>query len=198
MVKMLVQFFRQFSPNKDQCPARESGQCLAWVKARQYWIGIIIFVYYYMSVSQAKCLLYRWQDPDDEYRYEWFIPVDASKKSIEAGEGQRCKGALSYAYDFNVHCFVGHLRRVHASNPAMEVETTSSSGTKAKVIVKAADPLAKTGSLYYYHSKTKMYGDWFFWTWYQVLVPTYQNILPMLNATTMEELDLLMDCMVKM
>jgi hypothetical protein len=37
------------------------------------------FCYHYMSVS--NCSLYRWQGPDDEYRYEWFIPVDAFKKS---------------------------------------------------------------------------------------------------------------------
>ena len=103
-----------------------------------------------------------------------------------SGEGENSKGALSYAYDFNVHCYVGHLRRVHASNPPMEVEVTNSSGTKTKTVVKASDPLAENGALYYYHSKTKMYGEWFFWTltWYKVVVPTYQNVLP-----TLEELD---------
>ena len=89
------------------------------------------------------------------------------QKSSEVRSGRKSKGVLSYAYDFNVHCYVGHLRRrVHASNPPMEVEVTNSSGTKTKIMVKAFDPLAKNGALYYYHSKTKMYGEWFFWTWY--------------------------------
>ena len=57
-----------------------------------------------------------------------------------------------------MHCYVGHLtdlRRVHASKPPMEVEETISSGTKTKTMVKASDPLAENGALYYYHSKTK-------------------------------------------
>ena len=60
--------------------------------------------------------------------------------------------------------YVGHLRGVHASNQPMEVEVTNSSGTKTKTIVMASDPLAENGALYYYHSKTKMYGEleWFF------------------------------------
>ena len=105
---------------------------------------------------------------------------------------------MSYAYIFNVHCYVGHLRRVHASNPPMEVEVTNSSGTKTKTMVKASDPLAENGALYYYHSKTKMYGEWFFWTWYEVVVPTYRNVLPMLNITTLEELDSILDCNISM
>ena len=112
---------------------------------------------------QTDCPIFRWMTDDDEYRYECFIPLEATKKAIQAGEGQKCKGALSYAYDFNVHCFVGHLRRVHAGNPPIEVEVTSSSGTKKKVTVKGADPLAKKGVLYYYHSKTKLYGPNILW-----------------------------------
>ena len=105
---------------------------------------------------------------------------------------------MSYAYDFNVHCYVGYLRRVHTSNQPMEVEVTSSSGTKTKTTVKAYDPLAENGALYYYHSKTKMYGEWFFWTWYEVVVPTYRNVLPMLNITTLEKLDCILDSNIAM
>ena len=87
------------------------------------------------------------------------------QKALKTGEGQRSKGTLSSTYDFNVHCYVGHLsllRRVHARNPPKEVEVTTSSGTKTKTVVKASDPLPVNGALYYYHSKIKMYGDWFF------------------------------------
>ena len=73
----------------------------------------------------------------------------------------------------------------------MEVEVTSSPGTKTKTMVKASDALADNGALYYYHS-------WFFWTWYEVVVPTYQNVLPMLHITTPEELDSILDCNISM
>ena len=68
------------------------------------------------------------------------MPGDGKK----SGEGEKSKGALSYAYDFNVQCYVGHLRRVHANTPPMEEEVTNSSGTKTKTVtmVKAFDPLA--------------------------------------------------------
>ena len=49
-------------------------------------------------------------------------------------------------------------------------------------MVKAFDPLAENGALYYYHSKPKMYGEWCFWTWFEVVVPTYRNVLPMLYS----------------
>ena len=67
-------------------------------------------------------------------------------------------------------------------------------------MVKASDPLAENGALYYYHSKIKTlrYGEWFFWNWYEVVVPTYRNVPPMLNITTLEELDSILDCNISM
>ena len=84
---------------------------------------------------------------------------------------------------------------------AMEVEVTNSSGAKTRTMVKATDLLAENATLYYYHSKTKMYGKCFFWTWYEVVVPTYENVLrllPMLYITTLEELDSILDCNISM
>ena len=93
---------------------------------------------------------------------------------------------------------VGNLRRVHASNQPMEVEVRNSSGTKTKTRVKAFDTLAENGALYYHHSKTKMHGERFIWTWYKVVVLSYRNVLPMLNITTLEELDSTLDCNISM
>ena len=56
---------------------------------------------------------------------------------------------------------------------------TKSSGTKTESMAKASDPLAVNGALYYYHPKSKMHGEWFFWSWYAVLAPTYRNVLHM-------------------
>ena len=36
-----------------------------------------------------------------------------------------------------------------------------------------------------------IYGEWFFWTWYKVLVSTMRNVLPILNITTVEELEII-------
>ena len=84
----------------------------------------------------------RWLKDDEDYKYDCFIPIESYRKALKSGEGKKSKGVLSYAYDFNVHCYIGHLRRVHASNQPMEVEVTNSSGTKTKTMVKASDPLA--------------------------------------------------------
>ena len=51
---------------------------------------------------------------DEEYKYECYIHLNATRKSIQAEEGHRCKGALSYGYDFNVHGFMVHLRQRQA------------------------------------------------------------------------------------
>ena len=32
-----------------------------------------------------------------------------NQKAVKTGEGQRLKSTLSYDYDFNVHCYIGHL-----------------------------------------------------------------------------------------
>ncbi len=69
------------------------------------------------------------------------------------------KGALWHEYDFLDHQFVAHLRRVHPSNKAITMEIPNA----GKVLVKAADPLAKLEIwLYYTQSKTHLYNDIFF------------------------------------
>jgi hypothetical protein len=50
------------------------------------------------------------------------------------------KGALWHEYDFLVHQFVAHLRRVHPANRSTMMEINPNAG---KVLVKAADLLAK-------------------------------------------------------
>jgi hypothetical protein len=68
------------------------------------------------------------------------------------------KGALWHEYDFLVHQFVAHLRRVHPANKDIMMEI----GNFGKVLVKAAVPLAKLEyQLYYTHSKTNLCNDIF-------------------------------------
>jgi hypothetical protein len=52
-----------------------------------------------------------------------------------------------------------------------------------KVLVKAADPLAKQGiPLYYTHSKTNLYNDIFFHFWDTVMTPSLCNICPLVET----------------
>ena len=101
-------------------------------------------------------------------------------------------GALSHEYDISVHTFLGHLRRVHASNPAI-TKTVNLDGTSKSVQVLAAGPLAPPGvPLYYYHSKTKMYGYWMFHFWDNVMAPTMANVCPWFVVDSQEALDRLL------
>ena len=100
------------------------------------------------------------------------------------------KGALWHEYDFLVHQFVAHLRRVHPSNKAIMMEIPSA----GKVSVKAADPLAKPEiPLYYTHSKTHLYNDIFFHFWDNVMTPTLGNICPWMSVTSKKSLEQLFD-----
>ncbi len=60
-----------------------------------------------------------------------------------------------YEYDFLGHQYVAHLRRVHPNNEAIMMDVVPG---EDKLLVKAADPLARPWiQLYYSHSKIKMY-----------------------------------------
>jgi hypothetical protein len=73
------------------------------------------------------------------------------------------KGALWHEYDFLVHQFVSHLHHVHPVNKAIMMKIIPNT---SKVLVKAADPLAKPEiPLYDTHSKTYLYNDIFFHFW---------------------------------
>jgi hypothetical protein len=64
------------------------------------------------------------------------------------------KGALFFKYNCDVHEWLTHLRHVHAENPPVTMNGKSA---------KASNPLAAPGeALYYFHSKTASYNDFFF------------------------------------
>jgi hypothetical protein len=97
------------------------------------------------------------------------------------------KGALWHEYNFLVHQFVAHLRRVHPANKATTMEIFPNT---SKVLVKAADPLAKREiPLYYIHSKTYLYNDIFSHFWDAVMTPTLGNICPWMAVTSNKSLD---------
>ena len=93
------------------------------------------------------------------------------------GEGKRRKkrrdtdkGALYSKYSKEVHQWLTHLRRVHVANQPATIGSLS---------VKASDPFAPDGCpLYYCHSKTAMYNDFFFQVLGQVFCTNFQNHLP--------------------
>jgi hypothetical protein len=69
-------------------------------------------------------------------------------------------------YDKNTHEYLTHLRRVDSTQVAR-------AGANGKMI-KGAQPLAPLGEpLYYYHSRTKIYGPLFYWYWDTVFAPAY-------------------------
>ncbi len=90
------------------------------------------------------------------------------------------KGDLWHEYDFLVHQFVAALCRVRSANKDIIMEI----GIFGKVLVKAADTLAKQEyPLYYTHSKTNLYNDIFFNFWDIVMTSTLCNICPWMAVT---------------
>jgi hypothetical protein len=77
------------------------------------------------------------------------------------------KPPLYMEYDKNTHEFLTHLRRLDSTQPELE----GPNGT----MIKGAQPLAPPGEpLYYYHSRTKIYGPLFYWFWDTVFAPMYR------------------------
>ena len=65
-------------------------------------------------------------------------------------------------------------------------------GFKGKVLVKAADPLAKPGiPLYYFHSKIKLCKNIFFHFWDCVMAPAFAIVCPWFTVDSQESLDTL-------
>jgi hypothetical protein len=95
------------------------------------------------------------------------------------------KGALYHAYDFQVHQFITHLRRVHPGNPPLSMNVGGQ-----LVTVKAADPLAPDRvPLYYFHSRTGLYNHFMFQFWDACMSPTFNIICPWFNVTSEQELE---------
>ena len=134
--------------------------------------------------------------------YDSFIPTlsvdsdnlienadDASSDQRKPQRRTNEKGALYHAYDLQVHQFVGHLRRVHPTNPSVKMTVRSKT-----VDVKAANPLAPSGHpLYYYHSRTAYYNNFFFMWWDKCLSHVFKNVLPFLEVRTSAAMERLLN-----
>lgn len=137
----------------------------------------------------------RWKDDQGNNLYDTFIPEverpaiaqDADVPAPQSGEKRKrqprrptAKGALFYKYSRDVHEWLTHLRRVHADNPP-----TTISGK----LVKASNPLAAPGeSLYYIHSKTAYYNDFFFDYWNFCFSKTFRLVCPFYDFTSVRDL----------
>ena len=139
----------------------------------------------------------RWKRPDGSHKYDALVPEpsppdDGGDSEHGAVANKRFKsrrdtnkGALYHAYDFHVHQFITHLRRVHSDNPPLSMNINGTT-----VSVKAADPLAPTPvPLYYFHSRTPMYNHFMFQFWDACMSPTFNIICPWFNVTTEHELE---------
>ena len=107
--------------------------------------------------------------------------------------GPTSKGALFYAYNAQVHEFIGHLRRIHPSEPVRNIPVTYM-GKTTNLDVKAADPLASSGTpLYYFHSKIPMYNDFVFMWWDQCLAYTLRNTCPIFTVKSAKSVQTLLN-----
>ena len=99
------------------------------------------------------------------------------------------KGALYYEYNTHVHEFVTHIRRVHSTNPDVNI------GGKT---VKAANAMAPPGTpLYYVHGKTKLYNSIFFDWFDSAFVRTFSLVCPFYDYQSVDDLEKLLDAEVE-
>ena len=102
-------------------------------------------------------LYVRWTQPSGKLKFLQLIPEDSNEAPGESqadaaadGEGNvgakrrkannsTSKGALYHQYEWSVHRFLAHLRRVH---PHLLPIMMDVNGNGVKVLVKAADPFA--------------------------------------------------------
>ena len=142
------------------------------------------------------CTCGRWKDEQGNNLYDTFIPEverpaiaqDADVPEPQPGEKRKRqprrpthKGALFHKYDRDLHEWVTHLRRVHASNPPVNINGKS---------VKGSDPLAAKGEgLYYIHSKTAYYNDFFFDYWNECFSKTFRLVCPFYEFTSVKDLE---------
>ena len=137
----------------------------------------------------------RWKCANGEHEFDTFIPdisgnkAESSDDDTQTGEGKRKKrrqetdkGAMYRKYSKEVHEWVTHLRRVHATNPPATIAGRS---------VKASDPLAPNGPLYYYHSRTALYNDFFFGYWDKCFAPAFSNVCAIVFVDSIKSLDAL-------
>jgi hypothetical protein len=142
----------------------------------------------------------RWTDVDGQHKYKCLIPdVDrpGAEDSSQLGEpspGEKRKrqprretdkGALFYAYDPLLHEWITHLRRVHWMNSPAQIGGQT---------VKACDPLAPKGvAMYYVHSRTAYYNNFFFDWWYNCFVKTFGLVCPFYDVQSIEDLETLLN-----
>ena len=149
------------------------------------------------------CTCGRWKDEQGNNLYDTFIPEverpaiaqDADVPEPQVGpqpEEKRKrqprrptlathKGALFHKYDRDLHEWVTHLRSVHASNLPVNINGKA---------VKGSDPLAAKGeSLYYIHSKTAYYNDFFSDYWNECFAKTFRLASPFYEFTSVKDLE---------
>ncbi len=88
-----------------------------------------------MQMNLVPVILHRMEDAGDENGNE----RQGKPKRMKVAEDT---GVMFNEYDWKCHQFIAHLRRVHPANPPT---TMAVEGFEGKVLVKAADPLAKPG-----------------------------------------------------
>jgi hypothetical protein len=140
-------------------------------------------------------------DSQGNHKYDCFIPevpisgTSAPAQATDSASGDKrerqpkkptAKGALYHEYNYSLHAWLAHLRRVHWQNPECDMG--------GGVMVKAANPLAPKGApLYYFHSRTDYYNTFFFEFWEECFVKTFGLVCPFYEVQSVRDVEHILD-----
>jgi hypothetical protein len=192
---------RHYFPDSEYIPKADAAALVGLPSGRNILERYaLLHTHYSPKYCVFTALYVRWTNASGELKYTQLIPEgNEAPDEDEAAEGDESvrtkrrkpnrltsKGALYLQYDWTVHRFLTHLRRVHPHLLPMLLDVANNG---VKVLVKVADPFAEGRPLYYYHSKTPFYNELFFRWWDDVIPKVFKLVAPWMIVNSQEELE---------